>query len=140
MTRGTSLRTALLIVTASVLGLVGCGGGDEQSATPTEPSSGETTGNAVTSDGTPIVTALGDIVDAAGAGDVLASTSATTRFSVVADQLDPVPSVEVDGVHIRFVFDSGSVEDVIFNCMVAGAFLEDGEVLTMVHPDGEVDC
>jgi hypothetical protein len=151
-------RHAPVVTLIALTGLlVACGGEDQTSdapdvtaAAPDTPDTPDTldtpdtggAGDVTPVDGSTIRDGLTDAMgDAGGTVDeVLGSMSAESRFNIVVDQLDPAPTLEIDGASIRFVFDSGSVQDAILPCMVGGTFLEAGETLTVSYPDGEQTC
>jgi hypothetical protein len=141
-------RTALAALAACSLALTACGGDDEDTTPPDTPSS-EAATDAPTDapaiefePGDNVVDAVTDAMgeDGQALDDALAAMSPEARFGPVASQLDPEPTVEVDGSDIRLVFDGSSVGNATFDCIVGGAFLEPGETLTMVYPDGEQEC
>ncbi len=129
----------------------GCGGGDDDSAsTPnagtvaagsvagTEPPGEQTPGG-----GTGEI--LDELTDAMGeSGDVVSDAidalPTESLWGIVADQLGDDVGVEIDGVDIQLVFQDGSVDDALFDCTVANSFVEEGQTVTMVYPDGNVTC
>jgi hypothetical protein len=144
-------RTTLAALAACSLALAACGGNDDAAESPPETVAAPAVPAAEGSDGMPdIQVAPGDdpvdaITDAMGEDgeaidDALAAIPAESRFDVVASQLDPKPTVEVDGSDIRLVFDGSSIDNATFDCIVAGSFVEPGETLTLVYPDGEQEC
>ncbi|MFP5488639.1 MAG: hypothetical protein ACLGHQ_10080 [Acidimicrobiia bacterium] len=159
MLHRSTLHTAAAL--AVVATLAACGGADTADDTDTGDT-GTDTGNSETGDeavaegssddatGATIEIAEGDTVRDVLTGvmgdegaDLDAAISAIppeTRFTAVASQLEPEPDVEVNGTDIRLVFDGGSVSDATFACLVGGGFVEPGETLTMVYPDGEQAC
>jgi len=166
MLRHSRLRsTALLTVGAALL--VACGGDDETDRSADDQAADTSSSATMTSDAAPDA-ASDPAPDAAGDGaaeievgegdtvrDVLtdamgdqgadldaaiSAIPAQSRFEAVAGQLDPEPSVEIDGGDIRLVFDGGTVADATFACIVGGSFVEPGETLTVVYPDGEQAC
>lgn len=166
MLHRTTLRTTAAL--AALAALAACGGGDDTAAdtdtdaAAAEPAAGGSndsgSNDSASSDSvsneepTDVTIEIGDgdtvrdvLTDAMGeqGADVNAAISALSpesRFSAVAGQLEPEPRVEVDGTDIRLVFDGGSVSNATFDCLVGGAFVEPGETLTMVYPDGEQAC
>jgi hypothetical protein len=152
--------TGLIIAAAASL-LVACGGDDEatdtgsadaepaaavdgqsEPAVGTAPGGGTPLGGGTDGDGSTVRDVLTDAMGADGASvdAAISSLSTETRFEVVVDRLDPRPTLEIDGSAIRFVFDSGSTQDAILVCMIGGSFVEPGETLTLVYPDGEQVC
>lgn len=161
MLHRTTLRTTAALAALAVL--AACGGGDDtdtdtDAAEPAAGGSNDSVSNDSVSNEEPtdVTIEIGDgdgdgdtvrdvLTDAMGeqGADVNAAISALSpesRFSAVAGQLEPEPRVEVDGTDIRLVFDGGSVSNAMFDCLVGGAFVEPGETLTMVYPDGEQAC
>lgn len=157
MLHRTTLRTTAALAALAVL--AACGGGDDNDTDTdaAEPAAGGSNDSVSNDSGsneepTDVTIEIGDgdtvrdvLTDAMGeqGADVNAAISALSpesRFSAVAGQLEPEPRVEVDGTDIRLVFDGGSVSNAMFDCLVGGAFVEPGETLTMVYPDGEQAC
>lgn len=149
--RVASTLLAATVATAAIT-LTACGS-DESSATSSAPADPVSTGAATATeaasatgatdvDGSTVREVITDSMGADGdaVDEVLGSMSAESRFSIVVEQIDPVPALEIDGTTIRFVFDSGTVQDAVVQCMVGGTFLEPGESLTIVYPDGETTC
>lgn len=75
-----------------------------------------------------------------GPDDAIGGLSAETRYDIVAGQLDPEPTVEIDGDDIRLVFSGGSVADAQLGCIVASVTQVPSETVTLVYPDGEEAC
>lgn len=162
MLRHPRLRsTALLTVGAALL--VACGGDDETdrsdqtvddqtvdgqtadtsaSATMTSDAAADGAAEIEVGEGDTVRDVLTDAMGEQGADldAAISAIPAQSRFEAVAGQLDPEPSVEIDGGDIRLVFDGGTVADATFACIVGGSFVEPGETLTLVYPDGEQAC
>ncbi|HSL60129.1 MAG TPA: hypothetical protein VK866_19940 [Acidimicrobiales bacterium] len=63
------------------------------------------------------------------------------RGGVFETAFPDLAGFEVDGTTLRLEFADGDPElDSIFDCMVAGAFMEEGETLIVAYPGGEVTC
>jgi hypothetical protein len=62
-----------------------------------------------------------------------------TIMETVGDQLG-ASSVEVDGDDARIVLDDKTLDDAMMDCIVAGSFVDEGQTVTMVYPDGEELC
>lgn len=140
-------RRTLGALVAIGLGLVACGGSDDAEPAPaaaTQPppeAAGGSDGVGDAQDGTirdeltDEMGSLGDVVD-----DAIASLPAETTWGIVADQLGDDVELEIVGADIRLTFDSGTTDDALFDCTVANSFVEDGQSVTMIYPDGEVTC
>ena len=83
----------------------------------------------------------------AGAGGSDDAGAATSDGGEIIDQLDDgmgggVDDVDVDveGANIRLTLNEGSTDDGIMDCLIAGALVEEGRVVTMIYPDGDVAC
>lgn len=87
-----------------------------------------------------ITDALGEGDDGETFDDALATVSPETRYGIAAGQLDPEPSVEVDGTEIRLVFDGGTVANAFIDCIIATVTAAEGETVTLVYPDGDEVC
>jgi hypothetical protein len=140
-------RRALGALVVVSLGLVACGGSDDAEPAPaaaTQPALQAEEGPAgvdeaqdgtVRDELTDEMGSLGDVVD-----DAIASLPAETTWGIVADQLGDNVELEIVGADIRLTFDSGTTDDALFDCTVANSFVEEGQSVTMVYPDGEVTC
>lgn len=145
---------AISIIAVAALTLASCGGDDDAQPSPqvgvaNDATSADTTGNDTTSDDATgqlveggVVDVLADAMgeDGEAVRDALAAVPSETMFAIVADQLDPRPTVEIAGNDIRLVFDGGTVDNATFDCIVAGSFLEQGQTLTVIYPDGRQVC
>lgn len=156
MMHHTRLRHAVAL--ATVITLAACGGDDAGPAgVAAETGTDDTGGNdepepnpadqtepvhVVAGEDSTVLDVLTDAMgeDGDAVRDAIAAVPSETVFEIVADQLDPRPQVEIDGTDIRLVFDGGTVDDATFDCIVAGSFVEAGQTLTVVYPDGEQVC
>jgi len=158
----TPIPTKALIgcIAAATLALAACGGSDDpapaQSAPTDAPSSDSAsepqadadqagagdsadTGAADASGGGEIIDQLDDGMGG-GLDEALDSLPDGAIWSIVADQLGDDVELEIDGVDVRFTLNEGSTDDGIMDCLIAGAFVEGGEIITMIYPDGDVTC
>ena len=156
----TPIPTKALIgcIAAATLALAACGGSDDPAPTqpaPTDaPSSdsasepqadadavadGSDDAGAATSDGGEIIDQLDEGMGG-GLDEALDSLPGGAIWSIVADQLGDDVELEIDGVDVRFTLNEGSTDDGIMDCLIAGAFVEGGEIITMIYPDGDVTC
>lgn len=75
---------------------------------------------------------LDDAIDSVGFEQVI---------EIAAGQLNPEPTVEVNGDNATLTFPEGSVElDYIIPCTVVGTFTTGAQTITVVYPDGERLC
>lgn len=117
----------------------------DDATTPTDAAATEGSTDAVdieVGEGDTVRDVLTDAMGEQGADldAAISAIPAQSRFEAVASQLEPEPTVEIDGGDVRLVFDGGSVSNATFDCIVAGSFVEPGETLTVVYPDGEQSC
>ena len=150
------VRTLLVATLIGAFVLGACGGDDDadsdggSSATESSeaPEPEESSGSAESSGSGELVdNEVRDVIsdnigtdDGVGLDDAIATLSPETRYSVVAGQLDPEPTVEIDGSNIRLVFSGGSITDATMACIVGSVVQEESETLTVVYPDGEQVC
>lgn len=60
---------------------------------------------------------------------------------VIVDTFEEATDYTVDGDTLKVNFSEGGVEfDGSLDCMSVGGLMGDGETLTLVYPDGSVDC
>jgi len=161
----TSIPTKALIgcIAAATLALASCGGSDDSEPAQPAPT------DAPSSDGSDSASEPQAEADQAGAGDsadtgaanasgggeiidqldegmgggldeALDSLPGGAVWSIVADQLGDDVELEINGVDVRFTLNEGSTDDGIMDCLIAGAFAEAGEIITMIYPDGDVLC
>jgi hypothetical protein len=144
---------SLIAVLALGLALAGaaCGSDDDDSAAPAaEDGAAADSGTDAADPGADdadegAAGGTGDLADAiAGedAPDLDAAFDALgfeTLMETVGDQLG-ASSVEVDGDDARIVLDDKSLDDAMMDCIVAGSFVDEGQTVTVVYPDGEQLC
>jgi len=162
----TSIPSKALIgcIAAATLALAACGGSDDSEPAqpaPTDASSSDSasepqadadqvgagdsadTGAADASGGGEIIDQLDEGMGG-GLDEALDSLPDGMMWGLVADQLGDDVELEIDGVDVRFTLNEGSSDDAssdgIMDCLIAGAFAEAGETITMIYPDGEVSC
>jgi len=140
-----------------MLALAACGGSDDPEPaqpSPTDaPSSdgadaqtdadadagGSGDAGAATSDGGEVVDQLDDAMGG-GLDEALDAMPTEGLWGIVADQLGDDVEVEIAGADIRLTLNEGSTDDAIGHCLISGSFVEEGQVVTLVYPDGEVNC
>ena len=152
MNRSTPTRTLLGCLATISLAIAACGGSDDAEPAA-EPAPTADAGESGTDDQSSAETGVGEagdgeireqITDAMGEegealDDAIASLPAETTWGIVADQIK-ADDLEIVGADIRLTFESGTADDGLFDCTVAGAFVEEGQTVTMIYPDGEVVC
>ena len=158
----TSIPTKALIgcVAAATLALAACGGSDDSEPAQPAPTDVPSSDSASEPQADADQAGAGDSADAGGADasgggeiidqldegmgggldEALDSLPDGAIWSIVADQLGADVELEIDGVDVRFTLNEGSTDDGIMDCLIAGAFVEGGEIITMIYPDGEVTC
>lgn len=150
MYRPTPTRTMLGCLAALSLAVTACGGSDDAqpasdaaaAPAPTAAVGADTSGDGVGEAGdgeireelTDAMGEQGQVVD-----DAIASLPAETTWGIVADQLE-ADDLEIVGADIRLTFEFGTTDNGLFDCTVANSFVEEGQTVTMVYPDGEVTC
>lgn len=159
----TSIPTRALIgcLAAATLALAACGGSDDPDPAQPSPTDAPSTDSADTDSqagadqagagdsadtGAADASGGGEIIDqldegmGGGLDEALDSLPGGAVWSIVADQLGEDVELEIDGVDVRFTLNEGSTDDGIMDCLIAGAFAEAGETITMIYPDGDVLC
>ena len=159
----TSIPTRALIgcIAAATLALAACGGSDDPDPAQPSPTDAPSSDSADTDSqadadqagagdsadtGAADASGGGEIIDqldegmGGGLDEALDSLPGGAVWSIVADQLGDDVELEIDGVDVRFTLNEGSTDDGIMDCLIAGAFAEAGETITMIYPDGEVTC
>lgn len=137
-------RGALALMCAMCCTLAGCGGDDD--ATPDDTTSNERSGESGDDGALADNDARDSVLDAVGdesdvdLDDAIASLSPATRYDIAAGQMDPEPSVEIDGSEIRLVFGDGTVANAVIDCILASAIQTVDETVTLVYPDGDKVC
>jgi hypothetical protein len=151
MYRPTPTRALLGCLAAVSLAVTACGGSDDaEPASDAASAPAPTAADDDTSTGSDGVGEAGDgeireeLTDAMGeqgalVDDAIASLPAETTWGIVADQLE-ADDLEIVGADIRLTFESGTTDNGLFDCTVANSFVEEGQTVTMVYPDGEVTC
>ncbi len=138
-------RGALALMCLMCGTVAGCGGDDD--ATPDDATSNERSGDEANDDSAladndardSVLDAVGDESDV-DLDDAIASLSPETRYDIAAGQMDPEPSVEIDGSEIRLVFGDGTVGNAVMDCILASAIQTVDETVTLVYPDGDKVC
>jgi len=159
----TSIPTRALIgcLAAATLALAACGGSDDPDPAQPSPTDAPSSDSADTDSqadadqagagdsadtGAADASGGGEIIDqldegmGGGLDEALDSLPGGAVWSIVADQLGDDVELEIDGVDVRFTLNEGSTDDGIMDCLIAGAFAEAGETITMIYPDGDVLC
>ena len=159
----TSIPTRALIgcLAAATLALAACGGSDDPDPAQPSPTDAPSSDSADTDSqadadqagagdsadtGAADASGGGEIIDqldegmGGGLDEALDSLPSGAVWSIVADQLGDDVELEIDGVDVRFTLNEGSTDDGIMHCLIAGAFAEAGETITMIYPDGDVLC
>jgi len=159
----TSIPSKALIgcLAAATLALAACGGSDDPDPAQPSPTDAPSSDSADTDSqadadqagagdsadtGAADASGGGEIIDqldegmGGGLDEALDSLPGGAVWSIVADQLGDDVELEIDGVDVRFTLNEGSTDDGIMDCLIAGAFAEAGETITMIYPDGEVLC
>ena len=159
----TSIPTRALIgcIAAATLALAACGGSDDPDPAQPSPTDAPSSDSADTDSqadadqagagdsadtGAADASGGGEIIDqldegmGGGLDEALDSLPGGAVWSIVADQLGDDVELEIDGVDVRFTLNEGSTDDGIMDCLIAGAFAEAGETITMIYPDGDVNC
>ncbi len=151
MYRSTPTRALLACLAAVALAATACGGSDDaQPASEPAPTAADDSGtdDSGTDDSGVGEARDGEIRDeitdemgelGQGVDDAIASLPAETTWGIVADQLE-ADDLEIAGSDIRLTFESGTSDNALFDCTVANSFVEEGQTVTMVYPDGEVVC
>ena len=148
------ITSTALLAGVLALGLIaGCGSDDaEESSPPATQAATDATPNTETgTDGTGEIADDGtgeiadELLDEMGeqgqtVGDAIASLPDETTWGIVADQLGDNVGVEIDGAEILLTFDEGTLDTADFDCLVAASFREEGQIVTMSYPDGDVTC
>lgn len=140
-TRTQTLARRAITTLMTVTLMAACGGDDgaepdQTSATATAEPSDALAENEARDD---LLGAVDDDTDV-DLDDAIASLSPATRYDIAAGQLDPEPTVEIDGDSIRLVFGDGTVTNAVMDCILAGAVQRADETLTLVYPDGDQVC
>ncbi len=156
----TSIPTKALIgcIAAATLALAACGGSDDSAPAqpaPTDAPSSDAGGSDDAGDadqagdtgdtgsgsvgGGEIIDTLDDAIGG-GLDEALDSLPAETLWGIVADQLGDDVDVEIEGADIRLTLNEGTADDSTMDCVVTSMFIEEGQVVTMVYPDGDVTC
>jgi len=159
----TSIPSKALIgcLAAATLALAACGGSDDPDPAQPSPTDAPSSDSADTDSqadadqagagdsadtGAADASGGGEIIDqldegmGGGLDEALDSLPGGAVWSIVADQLGEDVELEIDGLDVRFTLNEGSTDDGIMDCLIAGAFAEAGETITMIYPDGEVLC
>jgi len=159
----TSIPSKALIgcLAAATLALAACGGSDDPDPAQPSPTDAPSSDSADTDSqadadqagagdsadtGAADASGGGEIIDqldegmGGGLDEALDSLPGGAVWSIVADQLGDDVELEIDGVDVRFTLNEGSTDDGIMDCLIAGAFAEAGETITMIYPDGDVLC
>ncbi len=159
------LRRPLAIAALAALTLTACGGSDD--ATTDTPAADDATtddaspaADAPDEDASPVddppsidgassdsgeapigVDENGDIDFSDDVDSALDAVGFEGIVGIAADQLDPKPTVEVDGDNATLTFSEGSLEsNAWLPCGVMSALISEGQTVTVVYPDGEQVC
>jgi hypothetical protein len=158
----TSIPSKALIgcIAAATLALAACGGSDDPEPAQPSPTDAPSSDSASEPQADADQAGAGDsadtgAADASGGGEIidqldegmgggldeaLYSLPDGAILGIVADQLGDDVDVEIEGADIRLTLNEGSTDDAIMDCSIAGAFVEGGEIVTVIYPDGDVTC
>ena len=149
--RGATRRLGVGLVTVAALSIAACGGSDADDSDSTPTPTAESDSSDAGSDATPIgdgseeapigVDENGDIEFSEDFDEALDAVGCESIINIAAEQLDPSPEVSFDGNDATLTFSEGSVDsNAWLPCGVMGAFVEEGQTVTVVYPDGQQLC
>jgi hypothetical protein len=141
------------VITVATLSITACGGsdGDESGSAPTPTATADSGSSDAGSNATPTgdggeespigVDENGDIGFSDDVDQALDGVGFESIITIAAEQLDPSPEVSFDGNDATLTFSEGSVDsNAWLPCGVMAAFVEAGQTVTVVYPDGRQLC